>query len=334
MRAGTARRRLGACVLAVTAALALGACGSTEEEDVVDGDFAIYTAEDVIVHVEQLTGLRLVAGEFSSPGQLFLGPRDEDRLSVLDRYGNLTVAVYEDRSLLEAVARPDQLVVENLVVDLPAGAPEQSERLRRIFATLGTPVDEIDRPPEEIPCEEAEIEPEGGEGSEGTCRLRLQTLQIVDADGELTLPQARLSGPRVDRGAVLTTVTGERIAASGVFVGLSLEVENTGSGPLEFLRPNLVVDGRRYSDDFETTLDFKTDALPLDPGEEATVRVMFDLPEEAAARARERGAVEVASDDLGGSPDNALNVARVRLAESGELEDGPDGDGGRITGAP
>lgn len=323
----------------MAAALLLGACGDTGDDGGgVDEDFVVYTADDVVAHVEGLTGVRLVSS--SGQGLTFLNfPTGRSADIARLRYGSFAVTVTSDRGALEAITQgggPDQQALENVIVDLPGGEPEQTERVRRIFATLGTPLSEIRRPPEETPCEEARIDPGGGQGREGTCRLDQQTLQIVNAGSELDLPAVRLSDLRVDSGTVLTTrgILGDRFEASGGYVGIEVDVENTGSAPVDSLRPSVVIDGRRYSEDPEGSFRYQSDTpYPIQPGDRASVRFLFDITDEAAGRALDEGTFELVADEEGSSVDFALGIARIRLGGADEIEGGGGEDGGELTGS-
>ncbi len=175
-------------------------------------------------------------------------------------------------------------MIANVVIDGTSGSPESERGLQRtvqIFESLGQPAQQQAKlPPEETSCQEARIDPDGGDDEEGTCKLGQQTLTIVNADGKVETPGKEVSRLRVKTGDVLTSPLRGRTRTRGGFVVVTFRLENTGNEPLNAFRPNLVVDGKRYryndEPNKEAFLQSDTPFL-IQPGAFETVLLLFDL---------------------------------------------------------
>lgn len=305
----------------------IAACGESEEETQAKKRaaerkaFVRFDSRQVAEHFKRLSGAEL-GKEFGAQGYdvLALAEGGEDRDAVRNRYGTFSVYVTKDpRSLDRQVAQAgsDKLVMGNVLVESPT-ADERFERTRAIFKTLGTPPEQVRLPPEETPCERAGIDPES-DTDEGTCKVGQQTVTFANADGRLELPSATVSNLKAKGGSLIVSrrfgLT-RRIPAQGGFVAVSFRLENTGDEPLGYLRPNLLVDGKRYTPD--TTNQFYLqagDPYPIQPGAFETVVFLWDIPRDAAAASLRKGAVELIAEEEPTTVDYAVALGRIRLPE-------------------
>ena len=168
---------------------------------------------------------------------------------------------------------------------------------------------------EDRPCRVVGIDPI--RGKTGTCKHGQQTLVVVDRGQRLTLPGYSVT--RV-RASITRRVTSSRLRgfarARGRYVVLRFIVSNRGDAPLERVSPTLFIGRRRYAIDTRALfLLQERSPFPIQPGDRATVVAIYDVPANAARRARSRGAL-VVDGDLGvaaATIDGATTIGRVRL---------------------
>jgi len=318
-------------VLALLAlVLALAGCGGGDDETTTgrDEDFAKYSSADVQKRFKELTGgdLRRNASGSESLETLSLpfGGSSSENDGLRDRYGGFIVLVTGNKTALEAITkRPPQggrKVIDNVVIEGTGSSTgaEGFERAAQIFSSLGKPASSVKLPPEETPCEKAGIDPDGGAGKEGVCKGADQkTLTIANSDSPLKVKGRTLSGLRVKRGKIITSRRFgliRRFRAKGGFIAASVKVANTGDEPLSSLRPNLVIDGKSYSEDDRGSIYVNNpESFPIQPGDSARVVVLFDVPVAAARKAVSKGALEISGDPETTSVEFSETIGRLRL---------------------
>ena len=188
----------------------------------------------------------------------------------------------------------------------------------QVLSSLGKPASSVKLAPEDTPCKQAGIDPDGGTGKEGACKDEDQkTIDVVNADSDLEVMGKTLSDVRVKTGKGLVSRRFglvRRFKAKGTFVAVSVKVENTGDEPLDSLRADLVLDGKRYSEDSRLGYYVEPDdAFPLQPSDSVRTTVLFDVPSAVVRGADSGGALEISGDDEFSSPEYAKKLGRIRL---------------------
>lgn len=316
------------CCLAGLFALALSGCGGGDEKSTTerDDDFAKHNVADVQKRFKELTGgdLRRDASSSQTLDTLSLPYTGSDSDSALrDRYGGFIILVTGNKSTLEAVtkkpAQGGRKIIDNVVVEGTGSSTGQDgfKRAVQIFSSLGKPASSVKLPPEETPCEKVGIDPEGGSGKEGVCKQEQKTLTIANFDSPLKVKGRTLSGLRVRTGKILTSRRFgliRRFRAKGGFIVASFKVANTGDEPLSSLRPNLVIDGKSYSEDDRRSFYVDNpEAYPIQPGDSNRVAVLFDVPVKAAKKAVSSGSLEISADPETSSVEYSSKIGRLRL---------------------
>jgi hypothetical protein len=314
---------LKASIVAAMSAVAFTGCGGDGGGGGGD-DFAAYTSQDVQQRFKELAGIDLRVSGSSGLGTetLSLASTGMDDANVRRRYGSFLITVSKDEESFDrrreyAGSTGSEKIVKNVILRSIGSEPEEFERVARIVGSLGTPVAQVKLAPEDTPCSKLGIDPDGGTGKTGTCLEGQQTVTVVDAKGPLELPLATLTSVDQKIGRTLTSKrfgTTRRIRAQGAFVAVRVKVENTGNSPLTGLRPDLVINGRRYGADTRNGYYLSSETFPLQPGATARASFLFDVPRNADDP-RTGGALEFAADDQSySSPENAAEVGRIRLA--------------------
>lgn len=293
----TSRLRIG-CALALTCVVMAG-CGGSSTPDEKPADAAKLASAFTAA-----TGTKLDrdAG-FGTTVAL-----RTDGIGGYERFGSFTIYVVSeksDRAILlgdgEAKPGPDGLIQGSigrsfkdyghgiLLSTRPDGDADSEMQQKRLEQALTAAVKHDPKlvPASERPC---------GPSPSGTCWLggkrlivaaagaQLDTLalkvKVVSATGAARLP-ARNAYDQPER-------------AKGRFVVVRYEVTNATNGPLNSLRPNLVIGEKTYTQD-EASYSLEDDAnrsFPLQPDETTTITTAFDLPEPAAGIALEQGQLE------------------------------------------
>lgn len=319
---------LQASIVATMSAVAFAGCGGGDEGGDGGGgggdEFATFTVQDVQARFKELAGADLQTSGASGLGTetLSLATEGMDASKIRQRYGSFLITVSStkesfDRRREVSVSSGAEKVVKNVVLRGIGTDPAEFERVSRIVGSLGTPADQVQLPPEDTPCTKLGIDPDGGTGKTGTCLDQQQTVTVVDAKGPLELPLATVGSLDQKIGRTLTSrrfgIT-RRVKAQGAFVAVRVKIENTSDAPLTGLRPDLVINGRRYGADTRNGYYLNTDAFPLQPGATARASFLFDVPR-SADDPRTGGALEFAADDRSySSPETAAQVGRIRLA--------------------
>ena len=193
--------------------------------------------------------------------------------------------------------------------------------------------------PEDRDCAGAGIDP--AEGKEGSCRLGEKGLTVVDAGSELEVPvlKAKLVGVTLAREIPARNRYSDPTPARGQFVIVRYALENTGDEPIGSIRPSLIVDEKTYTESADTfrLTDYSDAPFPLQPGETQEVFSAYDIPQEAATAATDRGQLQLPAERYEGS--SSLNdrsqVGRIRLAGAASISlGGGTGSGGSGTDSP
>lgn len=173
---------------------------------------------------------------------------------------------------------------------------ETFNRMHTILSTLGQPAAAVRAklPAAEQPCQARGITLAGR--TEGTCRDGDVTLTVVNRGHKLKLPGYTVK--------VLLTKSGDLIKpdnpyepimqARGKFIGVGLQVSNTGSTPLvsRLYDAQLRIGDRYYEQD--SAVGFRLsdpDTFPPQPGDRGTTMLVFDVPTPAARNAFSHGAI-------------------------------------------
>lgn len=317
------------------AAWLLGGCGPLDSGS--DDDFAKYSAADVKKRFNEVTGARLVSSSVRSSGLDILRVQPSNDRGAYERFGSVSVLVTGDEDRRDnATQRTTGLnkVIDNVVVQSGGTDDRARQGFRRmvgVLSSLGKPASAAKLAPEDTPCDKAGIDPEGGDGKAGSCVAEDQkTVKVVNADGRLELPGKTISGLRVGTGQTLTQRefgSTERDTSSGRYVIVSVQIENTGDEPLTSLRPGLVIDGKRYSEDVQSDVRLRDrEPFPIQPGGRGRSITVFDVPGPAGQEALSEGAVEFPAGQEGySSIEASTTTGRIRL-------DGARGLGSRIAG--
>jgi len=312
-------RQIVPMLVAAAVAATLTGCGGGDDDG--GDDFARFSAQDVQKRFEEVTGFPLQRST-STLGTTTLSlarPAIGDE-AARQRYGTFQIVVATDADALErrmdTISSEQTVVVDNVLLRNGYETADGNgfARVSRIVRSLGRPLSALKLPPEDVSCDRAGIDPDGGEGKTGTCLEGAQTVTVVPADGTLVLPNQTVSKPVV---RVSRTVTSERygsartLRARGQFVAVRTRIENTSNGPFNQPQADLVINGRRYAPDNQDYL--LQERLEYQPGERATVTFLFDIPR-TAEDPRTGGVLQFAdSAENVGSSDRAVAVGRLRL---------------------
>ena len=228
---------------------------------------------------------------------------------------------------------------QNIIVKTRVDESRPDEEFRRLDRAVRAAI--ADDPsliaPADRDCKSAGIDPAGGK--EGTCRLGDKVLTVVDAGSELDVSvlKARLVGITTIGELPARNRYSDATPARGRFVIVRYALENTGNEPITSIRPSLVADEKTYTespDSFKLT-DYSDSPFPLQPGETQEILTAYDIPEEAATAATERGQLQLPAEryEGTGSLNDRTKVGRIRLAgaPSISLAGGPGSSG---TGRP
>jgi hypothetical protein len=175
-------------------------------------------------------------------------------------------------------------------------------------------------PTAEQQCQQAGIDPAKGP-KEGSCRLGAMKLTVVNGTSKLQTPvlAARVKGVSTTAQITPESEFLDPKRARGRFVVIDYELENTGDQPIEYVREKFILDGKTYSADDKVSFDLNPkNPLPLQPGMSATIHTAFDVPPDAADRAREGAlALPAARFDQGSSSlDDEAAQGWIRLADA------------------
>lgn len=313
---------LKASIVATMSAVAFTGCGGSDGGGDGGDDFAVFSSQDVQQRFKELAGIDLERRvSVGSTATLSLPSGGAASSQIRQRYGSFLLTVSGDKETFDrrreySASTGDELVVKNVVLRGIGGDDAEFQRVARIVRSLGTPVGQVKLAPEDTPCAKLGIDPDGGTTKGGTCLENQQTVTVVDAKGPLTLPLAKVTSLQQKIGRTLTSkrfgIT-RRVRADGAFVAIKVKIENTSDAPLTSIRPDLVIDGRRYSADSANSYYLADSAFPIQPGASKTAAFLFDVPTNAKDP-RTNGALEFAADDESfSSPENAASVGRIRL---------------------
>lgn len=321
---------LQASIVVALGVSALAGCGGGGDDGGGGDEFAVYSADDVRARFKALGGVDLQVSE-STPGNATLRlPDGEAGQAARRRFGSFLLSVVADEESMERrrefTVGGDQKVVKNVIVRSIGTEDAGYQRTLRIVESLGTPAEQVQLPSEDTPCQKQGIDPDGGTGKTGTCLEQQQAVTVVDAKGPLELPNVTITRLQQRVGRTLTTNRfGLRrtVRAQGAFVAVRVRVENTSDAPLTSLRPDLVINGRRYALDNRNGYSLADPPFPIQPGAVVPAAFLFDVPV-AADDPREGGALEFSADDeVYSTPERAGAVGRIRLSP---------GTGGSTTG--
>jgi hypothetical protein len=309
-----------------------------------------FTAQEVAARFAQLTGDRLVvdpaAATHGGATVLSLSQGQADATIQQNRYGTFSIYVLDndqERSLYtldprgSAVRRDPRSGIywqqlsdsppswqaskpyRNVVLQWQAGDTRRTDarwnRLDAALTSLGHPASQVRLAPEDTPCAHRSIDPE--RGPTGTCKLGAQTLTVVNRGQRLTLAGYTVTGVRASIARVLTSrALHSRARARGRFVEIAFRVTNHGTDELGDITPTLVVGKRRYNVDQRHQFFVQGDnPFPIQSGERATVRVVYDVPPTIARQVRSIGGLVVIGDSTSAAAtiDGASTIGRVRL---------------------
>lgn len=206
-----------------------------------------------------------------------------------------------------------------LRADLYAVSDSTFAALDRVIAAVaaGTPT----RVPDAVrPCQAVGIDP--ARGKEGSCVLDDEPITVADADGELV--RGRLKARLV--GVAQTSVIPSRGPGYGIYrtkervVVVVYRITNRSDTAVDTpFEPRLVVDGRRYGDDDDTSPSISLDAyrpraFPLQPGASAKLGFAVRVPRAVASRVATSGQLELPTDESVVSLDSYGAFGRIRLS--------------------
>ncbi|MGH2949957.1 MAG: hypothetical protein ACRDPC_27460 [Solirubrobacteraceae bacterium] len=170
------------------------------------------------------------------------------------------------------------------------------KRLDAILSTVGQPAATVRAklPAGDQPCQARGITLAGR--TEGTCRDGDVTLTIVNRGHALKLPGYTISVALTKSGNLIKPDNPYEptMRAKGEFVGVGLRVANTGNIPLEggLYDAQLRIGDRYYEQDSGVSFRLSDpDTFPLQPGEQGTTMLVFDVPAAAARNALSQGAI-------------------------------------------
>lgn len=308
-----------------------------------------FTSQQVAERFAQVTGDELTGqpdAEANDVRALSLSGQADAVGTQANRYGEFTIFVAKDaaagrdlyvKDLSGAPVRPDASGVywrriggasgawlaakpfRNVVLQWQAGEErrlgEQWTRLAAALQSLTVPLDKLELPPADTPCQRQGIDPVAGKS--GVCKLGRQTLVVVDRGTKLPMPgyEVRQVAVKLRRVIPAESRFSDPLRAKGRFALLSFRVRNTGQRPLGSILPTLVIGDARYAaDDQAAQALAPTPPFPVQPADSARVVAPFDIPAAAVKTLRKTGGLLVAGADTGVSDlDTAPTIGRVRL---------------------
>jgi hypothetical protein len=199
--------------------------------------------------------------------------------------------------------------------------------LNAILSTLGQGASAVAAklPASELSCQVQGLTATGQ--SEGTCDDNGVTRTVVNRDHTLHAPGMDVQVTKTKLGRIIKPADSFEppVYAKGEFVAVGLKVSNTGSSPLDGLdETELEINGKYYSQDFDATFDLAPqDTFPMQPGDNGTTALAFDVPLNVAVDAVTQGEI-VVPDSTDDSVDFSTHLYAIRLAE-------PTAEGGRGT---
>ncbi len=349
--------RYGAAALAASAALLTAGCGSTSIEhhhNVSQPTFASsHSVPQVEQHFQAATGQALTDSPVGSWDTLSL---PSSNMQDYNRFGAFTIDVVhsaDDMSVFttqnghrltpdaQGVYWPTTAdangywnpakVYGNVVLTWSTqshATNSQFTLLNAILSTLGQPASAVAAklPASELSCEAQDITPTGSR--EGTCLQGGVTRTVVDRNHTLHVPDMDVRVTKTKVGTVINPAPSSyepRLYAKGAFVAVQLNIDNTGSSPLDDVDgAELEIGGKYYSQDDDATFDLDSlNTFPMQPGDSGSTVLAFDIPKDAAVNALSAG--EVVFPD---SPDDEIDFSTklyaIKLAE-------PTSEGGQGT---
>ena len=227
---------------------------------------------------------------------------------------------------------------ENIIVKTQVDDRRPDEEFERLDRAVRAAI--ADDPnliaPADRDCAGAGIDP--AEGKEGSCRLGEKGVTVVDAGSELEVPvlKAKLVGVTLATELPARNRYDQPEPARGRFVIVKYALENTGDEPITSLRPSLIVDEKTFTESpkaYKLT-DYSDSPFPLQPGETQEILTAFDVPDEAATAATERGQLQLPAEryEDGGSLNDRSKVGRIRLAGAPRVSLAGGAAGGISTG--
>ena len=210
---------------------------------------------------------------------------------------------------------------ENVILTWQAGEERKlDDRFRGLAAAVQAAVTgkTAEVAQEERQCQAVGIDPAKGP-KEGTCRLEAMKLTVVNGKSRLETPvlAAQIKGVTTTDQIQPDSEFLDPNRAKGRFVVVEYELENTGDRPIDYLREQLILDGKTYEADGSVSFDLNPDdPTPMQPGMSGTVKVAFDLPPDVAGRVREGVlALPAARYEGSNSLDAGAAQGRIRLAD-------------------
>ena len=199
--------------------------------------------------------------------------------------------------------------------------------LNAILSTLGQGASAVTAklPASELSCQVQGLTATGQR--EGTCDDNGVTRTVVNRDHTLHAPAMDVQVTKTKLGRIIKPADSFEppVYAKGEFVAVELKVSNTGSSPLDGLdETELEINGKYYSQDFDATFDLAPqDTFPMQPGDNGTTALAFDVPLNVAVDAVTQGEI-VVPDSTDDTVDFSTHLYAIRLAE-------PTAEGGQGT---
>lgn len=333
-----ASRYRGACWIALVLAGVAGAGCSTEREGAPEppAPEPARSPEQFAERFEALTAVALKPVADDLYGTLFEEPEAPDRFL---RFGTYTLVWSDDPDTRELflgaeATEPEQggiyweRVGDGYTASKPIGPRvllqwvggdtkettaswDRIERAARA-AYLG---DDEALPAAERPCSNRNLTPLRGEP--GECSVDGIPVTFGDGAAPLATPalEARALGVETAEeigGETTIPIQPEQDA----FVIVAYRVRNSGSEPIDFLRPQLRLGGRTIDEGARAeALLPESRAFPVEPGGTVEAQVAFDVDGDLAERARARGALVLpAARDEEGTPSTEIAQGWIRLS--------------------
>jgi hypothetical protein len=318
-----------------------------------------FTARQVADHFHAVTGdtLEIEPHNVTWDTLTLVGGTSDETYKLQDRYGIFTIAILHSADSAEVFKTDDgrplppdangihwsqddggwrasKFYGANVVLSWPAdqrATDATFKRMDAILSTLGQPAAAVRAklPAAEQPCQARGITLAGS--TEGTCREGSVTLTVVNRGNELRLPGYTVK--------VLLTKSGDVIKpdnpyepimeAKGKFIGVGLQVTNTGNTPLAggLYDGQLRIGDRYYEQD--STVGFRVsdpDTFPLQPGDRGTTMLVFDVPTPAARNAFSHGAIVLPAErDADVQDASKLGASRLSRATGSGSAPAPTG---------
>ncbi len=190
--------------------------------------------------------------------------------------------------------------------------------MNAILSTLGKPTSAVtaELPASDLSCQAQRITPTGSR--EGTCQDNGVTRTVVNRNHTLHASGMDVRVTKTKLGRIIKPADSYEppVYAKGAFVAVQLNIDNTGSTPLNDVDDaELQIGGKYYSQDDDATFDLDSlNMFPMQPGGSGSTVLAFDIPRAAALDAVADGEI-VFPDGADDTIEFSTKLYAIKLAE-------------------